>query len=176
MSRRRVARIRRRSVSAHLMPDVASAGAAEDGIENLLERFLVSIIALAGAQAGAVRVLSDDGQHLRLVAQIGLPAQLLTTESSVEHDCGICGVAAGQYRQARDGAPCGNCHQPHGAGARVPDRGRRAGPGGIQGRRRRIAARRPSRNGHHAGAGGTRGGTRVRLELPLAAARGRNHA
>ena len=79
-----------------LMADVASAGAAEDGIENLLERFLVSIIALAGAQAGAVRVLSDDGQHLRLVAQIGLPAQVLTTESWVEHNCGICGVAAGR--------------------------------------------------------------------------------
>jgi two-component system nitrate/nitrite sensor histidine kinase NarX len=39
----------------------------------LLERFLISIIAMAGAQAGAVRVLTDDGQSMRLVGQVGLP-------------------------------------------------------------------------------------------------------
>jgi hypothetical protein len=31
-------------------------------LKLLLERFLVSIIAMAGAKAGAVRVLTDDGR------------------------------------------------------------------------------------------------------------------
>lgn len=64
-------------------------------LDVLLERFLVSIVALAGAQAGAVRVLSDDGQHLRLVAHLGLPDQVLQTERLVERGCGTCGVATG---------------------------------------------------------------------------------
>lgn len=68
---------------------------AGDDLELLLERFLVSIVALAGAQAGAVRVLTDDGKFMRLVAQLGLPARVLGTERMVEHDCGMCGSAAG---------------------------------------------------------------------------------
>lgn len=68
---------------------------ANNDLEPLLERFLVSIVALAGAQAGAVRVLTDDGKYMRLVAQQGLPAQVLSTERLVERDCGMCGIAAG---------------------------------------------------------------------------------
>lgn len=79
-------------------PAVLSGTAPDSGlgddIETLLERFLVSILALAGAQAGAVRVWSDDGQQLRLVAQIGLPAQVQKIERTVARNCGICGVAA----------------------------------------------------------------------------------
>jgi two-component system nitrate/nitrite sensor histidine kinase NarX len=73
---------------------LTSALAAGGDIEPLLERFLVSIVALAGAQAGAVRVLTDDGQYMRLVAQQGLPAQVLSTERLVERHCGMCGIAA----------------------------------------------------------------------------------
>ena len=49
-----------------------------DQLEPLLERFLVSIVAMAGAQAGAVRVLTDDGTQMRLVAQLGLPAKVVS--------------------------------------------------------------------------------------------------
>lgn len=62
-------------------------------LEALLERFLTSIIALAGAQAGAVRVLSDDGKFMRLVAQQGLPPEILQAERLVPRNCGTCGTA-----------------------------------------------------------------------------------
>jgi len=78
---------------------VVSALTAEvtlDGdLEPLLERFLIAILALAGAQAGAVRVLTDDGKSMRLVAQQGLPANVQSAERLVARDCGMCGVAAG---------------------------------------------------------------------------------
>lgn len=73
-----------------LAPELFSGGE----LEPLLERFLVSLMELAGAQAGAVRILSDDGQTMRLVAQHGLPAQVLLKERLVERDCGMCGIAA----------------------------------------------------------------------------------
>ena len=60
----------------------------------LLERFLIAILALAGAQAGAVRVLTDDGKAMRLVAQQGLPADVQDAERLVARDCGMCGVAS----------------------------------------------------------------------------------
>lgn len=73
---------------------VSTTVAGED-LESLLQRFLVSIVSLAGAQAGAVRVLTDDGQHMRLVAQLGLPPQVQDAERLVDRACGMCGTAAG---------------------------------------------------------------------------------
>jgi two-component system nitrate/nitrite sensor histidine kinase NarX len=61
---------------------------------RLLDRFLEPIVLLAGAQAGAVRVLSDDGQRLHLVSEIGLPPQVAQIERDVERQCGVCGLAA----------------------------------------------------------------------------------
>ena len=69
------------------------SGKAED-LEALLSRFLTSIIALAGAQAGAVRVLTDDGKSMRLLAQQGLPDDFVRTERLVDRQCGVCGMAA----------------------------------------------------------------------------------
>ncbi|MDP2366774.1 ATP-binding protein [Rhodoferax sp.] len=81
-----------RAVISGLSTELASSGG---DLEPLLERFLVSILPLAGAQAGAVRVLGDDGQTMRLVAQSGLPAQVLSAERLMQRDCGMCGIAAG---------------------------------------------------------------------------------
>ena len=78
---------------------IATLGAAlsgtpgDDDLELLLQRFLVSIAALAGAQAGAVRVLTDDGHHMRLVAQLGLPPHVQEAERLVDRGCGMCGTA-----------------------------------------------------------------------------------
>jgi two-component system, NarL family, nitrate/nitrite sensor histidine kinase NarX len=63
-------------------------------VELLLERFLFSIVAMAGARAGAVRVLTEDGAHMRLVGQLGLPVGMLESERLVDSGCGVCGLAA----------------------------------------------------------------------------------
>ncbi|PKO61982.1 MAG: histidine kinase [Betaproteobacteria bacterium HGW-Betaproteobacteria-18] len=83
------------SGDANLLVASLATGLAEPGdLESLLARFLVPIVAMAGAQAGAVRVLTDDGHSMRLVAQQGLPAQVLAAEQLVDSNCGMCGVAA----------------------------------------------------------------------------------
>lgn len=63
-------------------------------LEMLLNRFLVSIIALAGAKAGAVRVLADAGDTMRLVGQLGLPDHVVAAERQVARGCGMCGMAS----------------------------------------------------------------------------------
>jgi two-component system nitrate/nitrite sensor histidine kinase NarX len=69
--------------------------AGDMDLASLFERFLFAIVAMSGAQAGAVRVLTDDGKFMRLVAQQGLPVGVRSAEHLVARDCGMCGVAAG---------------------------------------------------------------------------------
>lgn len=84
-------------VDADLLVSSLATGLAEPGdLEPLLARFLVPIVALAGAQAGAVRVLTDDAHSMRLVAQQGLPASVLAAEQLVDSNCGMCGMAASE--------------------------------------------------------------------------------
>jgi two-component system nitrate/nitrite sensor histidine kinase NarX len=81
--------------NAGLVASEPLAGLAVDrDLESMLSGFLVAIVALAGAQAGAVRVLTDDGRYMRLVAEQGLPSHVASAERLVARDCGMCGVAA----------------------------------------------------------------------------------
>ncbi len=73
--------------------DSAPEHGADADLSLLLEQFLHSIVGLAGAQGGVVRVLTDDSRHLRLVGQFGLPPSVAQFEQLVSRDCGICGVA-----------------------------------------------------------------------------------
>ena len=83
--------------TANALAAAAALGMSDiNDLEMLLERFLVSIIAMAGAKAGAVRVLTDDGQKMRLVSQLGLPDHVVAAERHVERGCGMCGVASAQ--------------------------------------------------------------------------------
>ncbi len=77
------------------VPGLTAELAADSDLAPLLERFLIAILAMAGAQAGAVRTLTDDGKSMRLVAQQGLPANIQSSERLVARDCGMCGVASG---------------------------------------------------------------------------------
>lgn len=75
--------------------EAAPHGKSGDDLELLLQHFLASIVALAGAQAGAVQMLTDDRKHMRLVAQQGLPPHVLEAERLVDRDGGMCGTAFG---------------------------------------------------------------------------------
>jgi two-component system, NarL family, nitrate/nitrite sensor histidine kinase NarX len=79
-----------------LFVELSAGLAAGDDIESLLERFLLPVLRLAGATGGAVRALSEDGTHMRLVASAGLSPEVLAAERLVDRPCGVCGQAARQ--------------------------------------------------------------------------------
>lgn len=80
----------------------------------LLRRFLPQVVAVCGAEAGAMRVRAADGQGFDLVADQGLPPDLRLLEMAVEADCGVCGAVAGslEVRWADAGNACARRH-PH---------------------------------------------------------------
>ena len=80
----------------HVLSEISGNLADEDDLEELLGRFLTTMIRLAKANAGVVRVLTSDGTHLRMVASRGLPAAVVEQERLVSRDCGQCGVAIRQ--------------------------------------------------------------------------------
>lgn len=80
----------------HVLSEISGNLADEDDLEELLGRFLTTMIRLAKANAGVVRVLTSDGRFLRLVAARGLPPSVVEKERLVPRDCGQCGVAVKQ--------------------------------------------------------------------------------
>jgi two-component system nitrate/nitrite sensor histidine kinase NarX len=81
-----------------LLADVAAGLGTEADLGALLDHFLDPIVRLAGAKAGAVRVLSEAGDRLELVASLGLPAHVCDRGPAVDAHCGHCGAAADGYR------------------------------------------------------------------------------
>lgn len=77
-----------------ILSQITASLASENDLEALLERFLGTIVILAGASGGAVRVLTNSGLEMRLVGSVGLPDDVLKREQLVRHDCGTCGQAA----------------------------------------------------------------------------------
>ncbi|MFS8085738.1 MAG: ATP-binding protein [Acidobacteriota bacterium] len=77
-----------------ILSEITASISGESDLEALLQRFLGTIVALAGAGGGAVRVLTNGGLQMRLVGSVGLPADVLEREQVVRHDCGTCGQAA----------------------------------------------------------------------------------
>jgi len=81
-----------------IISEVSASLADEDDVEEMLGRFLGTMLRLAHASAGAVRVLTTDGRHLRLVGARGLPAEVVERERLVPVDCGQCGLAVRDNR------------------------------------------------------------------------------
>lgn len=79
--------------SVKVLAEIASGLSASDNVEQMLLRFLEIMVRLSGARAGAVRMLTADGGHLRLVGALGLSPQLVEKERFVPLECGICGRA-----------------------------------------------------------------------------------
>ena len=79
---------------AGLLAEIAAGLSADSDMGALLQRFLEPIVRLAGATAGAVRVLSEAGDQLVMVSSIGLPGAAAGGEHAVDRHCGHCGAAA----------------------------------------------------------------------------------
>ena len=77
-----------------LLAEIAAGVVTDDDMRGLLQRFLDPIVRLAGARAGAVRALSDDGLRLQLVSTLGVPPGVCEREHAVDRHCGHCGSAA----------------------------------------------------------------------------------
>jgi len=85
------------------------AGADISGApRSTLDAFLVTVVRLAGARAGAVRALTPEGDQLRLVAAWGLPNDVLAREALIG-PCGVCGEAlqGDGVRVAENASRCG---------------------------------------------------------------------
>ena len=111
----------RRPGSAGLLGELASDLALESDLPGLLRRFLVPILRLTGADAGAVRAVSDNDDRLQLVGFVGLREDDERAERSVQRGCGACGAAAdaGSPIWASESGACARLGEPPGrAGAR----------------------------------------------------------
>lgn len=82
----------------HVLSEVTASLAGDSDVEELLRRFLSTMIRLAGAHAGAVRVLTSDGAHLRMIGSLGLPPDVVARERLMPLDCGNCGIAVSENR------------------------------------------------------------------------------
>jgi len=76
-----------------VLAEIASSLNSDANTEQMLMRFLEIMVRISGAKAGAVRVLTADGAHLRLAGSIGLAPALVEKERYVPLECGICGKA-----------------------------------------------------------------------------------
>lgn len=96
------------------LSEITTSLASESDIEDLLERFLGTMIRLAGADAGAVRVLTTDGKHLRLVGSRGFPDDTLRGECHVDVQCSVCSEAI-RHHAVNASSDMGRCLEPAGA-------------------------------------------------------------
>jgi len=83
----------RRASDGGILAEITAGLAAGSDLHDLLQRFLTPVMQIAGAHAGAVRVLSPEGDRLQMISQIGLPEHVVCAERSVDPACGICGSA-----------------------------------------------------------------------------------
>lgn len=84
-----------------IFAEATSSLPGDAGVEAWLGRFLATMIRLTEADAGAVRVIAEDGRHLRLAASAGLPPEVAARDALMPLDCGACGRA---LREAAVGA------------------------------------------------------------------------
>lgn len=77
-----------------ILAEITSGLAAGSDLQQLLARFMPPLVELAHADAGAIRVLDDAGEHMLLVASQGLPDAVRRAESTMPGSCGACGRTA----------------------------------------------------------------------------------
>jgi two-component system nitrate/nitrite sensor histidine kinase NarX len=76
-----------------VLSEIASSLSTDATVDELLARYLSTMARIAGAHAGAVRVLTPEGRHMRLVSSVGMPPSVVERERLVPIGCGVCGEA-----------------------------------------------------------------------------------
>ena len=84
-----------------ILNDITAGIASSQDLDELLPRFLYTLRCAHEVRAGVVRLLTDDG-HLRLVASMGLPEDIIAKERRVALDCCLCGHAVGRREMSVD--------------------------------------------------------------------------
>lgn len=91
--RKQTERLGQKTRSLEILYDVATSINVSRDLDELLKRFLHTLKEVAAARAASVRLLTDDGQ-MRLVASIGLDAQLIEAERLIPAEHCLCALAA----------------------------------------------------------------------------------
>jgi two-component system, NarL family, nitrate/nitrite sensor histidine kinase NarX len=91
-----------------VLSQIASSLSTDATLDELVTRYLSTMVRIAGALAGTVRVLTADGKQLRLVSAVGLPPAMVEGERLVPSDCGVCGesLACGEALWSGDPGTC----------------------------------------------------------------------
>jgi len=88
-----------------VLSEIASSLTTDATLDELVARYLSTMVRVAGALAGTVRLLTPDGRQLRLVSSVGLPPEMVERERLVPRDCGVCGESLDGDRAAWSGEP-----------------------------------------------------------------------
>ena len=85
-------RLAQKNQSLEILYDMAASLNAAHDLDDLLARFLQTLMKVVSARAATVRLLTDDG-YMRLVASIGIDKVLREKEELMPADCSACGRA-----------------------------------------------------------------------------------
>jgi two-component system nitrate/nitrite sensor histidine kinase NarX len=78
-----------------VLTDIAASLSMDVDVEHLLDSFLGTMVRLANARAGIVRVLTPDGKSLRIVGAEGLPQEALAQYNVMPLETALCGQPLG---------------------------------------------------------------------------------
>lgn len=99
---RHTERLALKTRSLQILYDVAASVNMARDLEELLTRFLYTLVDLVDARAGVVRLLNDSRQ-MRLIAAVGLESEVLEKEALVPIGQCLCGQAADTNQLLIDG-------------------------------------------------------------------------
>lgn len=91
--RKQTERIEQKKQSLKILYQVAASINAARDLDDLLSRFLTILTEVTHARAGTVRLLTDDNEHMRLVATHGLNDSFITQEQLIPVKRCLCGSA-----------------------------------------------------------------------------------
>jgi len=70
------------------------AASRSGDFKSIVEKLLDTLIGTVNATSGVARILPTHGRTYQLISSVGLPAELLEVESTLDLNCEVCGKAA----------------------------------------------------------------------------------